>query len=112
MKLNGSKLQKCQTSLVRYAHTAGRFLRNFGRSRPAPRDVDPHAFADEPPAPRLNPLERITEHLRRLGLGQQVRVRFEAASRDFVLEDADGVVHAKDCDQAVVLIERIWLYER
>ena len=73
--------------------------------------VQPRVILTEPSSPRLSPLERITEHLRRRGLGQQVRVRYETAGRDFVLEDADGCVHAKDYDDAVALIERIWLYQ-
>jgi hypothetical protein len=63
------------------------------------------------PAARLSPLERIAEYLRRRGLGQQVQVRYEATGRDYVLEDADGSVHARDYDEAVVLIDRIWLYQ-
>jgi hypothetical protein len=66
---------------------------------------------EAPPGQRLSPLERITEHLQNLGLGQQVHVRYDETNSDFVLEDADGSVHAKDYDKAVVIIERIWLYE-
>ena len=71
----------------------------------------PDAVPKEPAAARLNPLDRITEHLRHLGLGQSVSVHLEVAGTGFVLEDADGLVHAKDYDQAVTIIERIWLYQ-
>ena len=104
MKSNANLWWKCRAALVR------RWDRLTGR--PAVAELTPGGVADEAPTPRLNPLERITEYLRRRGLGQQVRVHFEATSRDFVLEDADGIVHAKDYDQAVVLIERIWLYQQ
>jgi hypothetical protein len=84
-------------------------LQKFGLNSGS--DVQPRVILAEPSPSRLSPLDRITEYLRRRGLGQQVRVRYEAAGRDFVLEDADGSVHAKDYDDAVVLIERIWLYQ-
>jgi hypothetical protein len=71
----------------------------------------PDAVPETPPAQRQSPLELITEHLHDLGLGQQVHVRYDETGRDFVLEDADGSVHAKDYDKAVVIIERIWLYQ-
>ena len=86
-------------------------MRKSIHRRPDGGAVKLNAVPEEPPAPRLNPLDRITEHLRRCGLGHQVHVRFEAADGDFVLEDADGCVHAKDYAAAVVLIERIWLYQ-
>ena len=111
MKATESKWQKCNAALLRYAHTTWQFLRYGQRRGPDDNAVQPDAIAAEPAAPRLNSLERITEYLRRRGLGQQVRVRFEAAGPDFVLEDADGFVHAKDYDEAVMLIERIWLYQ-
>ena len=111
MKTNESKFQKFNVALLRQGYTAWMLLRKCAQRRPRRGDVRPNAVPAEPPAPRLNPLDRITEHLRRLGLGQQVHVRFEAAGGDFVLEDADGFVHAKDYDEAAVLIERIWLYE-
>jgi hypothetical protein len=71
----------------------------------------PYAVLEAPPTPHLSPLERITQHLHVLGLGQQVHVHYDEAGRDYVLEDADGSVHAKDYDKAVVIIERIWLYQ-
>ena len=111
MKSNESKFQKCHAALLRQGHTAWMLLRKCVHRHSRGGDVRPNAVSEEPPATRLNPLDRITEHLRRLGLGQQVRVRFEAAGGDFVLEDGDGFVHAKDYDEAVVLIERIWLYQ-
>ena len=111
MKTNESKLQKFHAALLRRCHAAWMPLHNWLYRQPRSDDVKPNATPTEPPTPRLNPLERITEHLRRLGLGQQVHVRFEAGGGDFVLEDADGFVHAKDYAEAVVLIERIWLYQ-
>jgi hypothetical protein len=111
MKTNESRFQKCHAALLRHGHAAWRLLRNCGR-RPVGADVLSNAVPEEPPVRRLNSLDRITEHLRHHGLGQQVRVRFEDASGDFVLEDDDGYVHAKDFDKAVVMIERIWLYQR
>ena len=110
MKSNESKFQKCHAALLRQGHTAWMLLRNCGR-RPVGGDVISNAVPEEPPVLHLNPLDRIMEHLRRHGLGQQVHVRVEAAGGDFVLEDADGFVHAKDYAEAVVLIERIWLYQ-
>ena len=103
MKSNASKFQKCHAALLR--------LRNCFHRQPASPGVPPTVILEAPPAIPLNPLERITEHLRRLGLGQQVHVRFEAAAGDYILEDADGFLHAKDYDAAVALIERTWLYQ-
>ena len=103
MKSNESKFPKCQAAWL--------LLKNCVHHRPLGGAVRPNGTPVEPPVLRLSPLDRITEHLRRLGLGQQVHVRFETAGGDFVLEDADGFVHAKDYDEAVRLIERIWLYQ-
>ena len=64
----------------------------------------------EPAKPLLSPLARIQEHLRHHGLGQQVQARCETVGDGFVLEDVDGLVHAKDFAAAVTIIERIWLY--
>jgi len=111
MKSNENKFQKCFGTLLRQGHAVWMLLGKCFRCHPRRDDVLPDAVPQEPPAPRLSPLDRITEHLRGLGLGQQVRVRFEPASEDFVLEDADGFVHAKDYDEAVVVIKRIWLYQ-
>ncbi len=86
-------------------------LRKFVHRLLTGSEARPYVVLEPPPAQRLSPLERITEHLQLLGLGQQVHVRFDEANRDFVLEDADGSVHAKDYDKAVVIIERIWLYQ-
>ena len=109
MKSNESMLQKCHAALLRHSHSVWMLLRNC-IPHPHRDDVRPNAAPTAPPLPRLNPLDRITQHLRRLGL-DQVHVRFETAGGDFVLEDADGCIHAKNYDEAAVLIERIWLYE-
>ena len=74
-------------------------------------NVESTAVPEVPAAPCLNTLDRITEHLRGLRLGQQVRVHFKNASGYFVLEDADGLVRAKDYLEAIVAIKRIWLYQ-
>jgi len=110
MKSNESLLQKCHAALLRHSHTVWMLLRKSTHRPQRCDNVRPNAVPAEPPAPRLNPLDRITQHLRRLGL-DQVHVRYEAAGGDFVLEDADGCVHAKNYDEAAALIERIWLYE-
>lgn len=104
MKNNENKFQKY--------HAVWMFLRKCLRCHPCAGNVQPNVVSEEPPAPGLSPLDRITEHLHRLGLGQQVHVRYEATGGDFILEDADGLVHAKDYDEAVTRIERIWLYRR
>ena len=111
MKTKDSRFQKCHAALLRHGHTAWTFLRNFGRRQPISDDVPSSGAPEEPSVRRLNPLDRIREYLRRQGLGQQVHVRFDEAGGDFVLEDADGYVHAKDYDKAVVIIKRIWLYQ-
>jgi hypothetical protein len=111
MKTNESKFQKCHAALLRHGHTAWMFLRNCGRRHPIGDDVLSNEVREEPSVQRLNPLDRIREHLRRHGLGQQVHVRIDEAGGGFVLEDDDGLVHAKDYDKAVVMIERIWLYQ-
>ncbi len=111
MKSNENKFQKCHAALLRTSHTAWMLLRKCAHRKPHHDNVQPNTVPQESPAPCLNPIDHITEHLRRLGLGQQVHVRFEAAGGDFVLEDADGFVHAKDYNEAVVMIERIWLYQ-
>jgi hypothetical protein len=111
MKTNETKFQKCHAALLRHGHTVWRLMRPSVHPQPRGGDARPSVVPAKPPVLRLNPLERITEHLHRCGLGQQVRVRFEAAGGDFVLEDEDGFVHARDFDEAVVLIEQIWLYQ-
>ena len=111
MKSNESKFQKCHAALLRQGHTAWMLLRKCVLHHSRSGEVRPNTVPEESPAPSLNPLDRVTEHLRHHGLGQQVHVRFEADSRGFILEDADGFVHAKDYAEAVVRIERIWLYQ-
>ena len=96
MKNSESKFRQRLNALLRRDHRDGDKL---------------NAVHEDSAAPRLTPLERISKHLRRLGLAQKVQVRFEATAGDFVLEDADGYVHAKDYDDAVAVIERIWLYQ-
>jgi hypothetical protein len=110
MKSYKNRFQKCHAALLRQGHTAWMLLRKCFHRRSRSGEARPNTVPDKQPAPCLNPLDRITEHLRHHGLGQQVHARFEATSRDFVLEDADGFVHAKDYAEAVVRIERIWLY--
>jgi hypothetical protein len=111
MKPNESKFQKYHAALLRHRQTAVMLLRECIHGHPIGDDVPSDAVPEELSELSLSPLERITEHLHDLGLGQQVHVRFDEAGRDFVLEDADGSVHAKDYDKAVVIIERIWLYQ-
>lgn len=110
MKTNQSRFQKCHTAILRHGHAAWMLVRNRVCRRLAGGGVTSNAVTEDAPVLCLNPLDRIKEHLCRLGLGQQVRVRFETASEDFVLEDDDGYVHAKDYAEAVLVIERIWLY--
>lgn len=110
MKTTDSMLQKCHASLRHLAHTVWMRLRRCVHSRPHGGTVQPDAVPREQGATPLNTLDRITEHLRHLELGQKVKVRPEIDG-GFVLEDADGFVHAKDYDQAVAVIERIWLYQ-
>ena len=111
MKTNETKFQKCHAALLRRGHTVWTFLKNCSGRHPLGGDVPSNAAPEEPSVRRLHPVDRIREHLRRHGLGQRVHVRFDEADGDFVLEDADGFVHAKDYDKAVVIIERIWLYQ-
>jgi hypothetical protein len=111
MKSNESKFQKCRAALLRQGYAAWMLLRKCVLRHSRSGEVRPNTVPEEPSAPSLNSLDRITEHLRHHGLGQQVHVRFEANGGGFVLEDADGVVHAKDYGEAVVRIERIWLYQ-
>lgn len=87
------------------------FLTNRDRRPLTGFDVAPDAVPEEPSLKHLSSLERITEHLRDHGLGQRVHARVDEAGGGFVLEDADGSVHAKDYNRAVVMIERIWLYQ-
>lgn len=100
METKKTKLQMCLA-----------VLRRIGKPSPRPEAAKPDVAPAEPAVARLSPLDRITAHLRQLGLGQKVSVRLEAAGTGFVLEDADGLVHAKDYDQAVTIIERTWLYQ-
>ena len=101
MKTNNSKFQKSQAAPPRHTQSLGTLFRKwFGRPQHDD-DVRPSAVPDESPKWRLNPLERIRD---------LVQVRLETAGGDFILEDADGLVHAKDFDEAVMLIERMWLY--
>ena|ERR1700693_5499391 len=111
LKHNESKFQKYHAALLRHGHTAWTLLRECILGRPIGGDVPSDAVPEEPSVLRLSPLDRIREHLHDLGLGQRVHVRYEAAGGDFVLEDADGFIHARDYDDAVKLIERIWLYQ-
>jgi hypothetical protein len=87
------------------------YLKNGNRRPLTGFDVPQDAVPEEPSVQRLTSLDRITEHLRDHGLSQQVQVRFDETGGDFVLEDADGSVHAEDYNRAVVMIERIWLYQ-
>ena len=103
--------QKCHAALLRQGQTIRRFVRKSVHRHTRAGNRRPATVPAEPPVLRLNPLERITEYLRHQGLGQQVHVRSEAAGGGFVLEDADGFVHVRDYAEAVVLIERIWLYQ-
>ena len=111
MKINDRKSEKCRAARPGLGHLLGTLFRKWGGRPPSGSEVRPNAAAEESPKWRLNPLERIRDHLRHVGLGQQVRVRFETAGGDFILEDNDGLVHAKDYDEAVVVIERMWLYQ-
>lgn len=65
----------------------------------------------DPSQPPVSPLVRIQEYLAEHGLSQKVQARCETDG-GFVLEDADGLVHAKNFGAAVAVIERIWLYGR
>jgi len=111
MKTKETKLQKCLAGLLRLGRMIWMILGKSSPRHSRTGAARPDAVPKEPAAARLNPLDRITEHLRHLGLGQSVSVHLEVAGTGFVLEDADGLVHAKDYDQAVTIIERIWLYQ-
>jgi hypothetical protein len=111
MKTDESKFQKCHVALLRHGRRVWVLFKKRVHSHPRGGDVKPNAVPEVPSAPSTNTLDRIAEHLRGLGLGKQVRVRFEDANGYFVLEDADGFVHARDYLEAVVVIERIWLYQ-
>jgi hypothetical protein len=111
MKTDESKFQKYHVALLRHGHRAWMIFKKCVHCHPRGGNVKLNAVPEVPSAPCLNTLDRITEHLRGLGLGKQVRVRFEDVHGYFVLEDADGFVHAKDYLEAVVVIERIWLYQ-
>lgn len=111
MKTKETKLQKCLAGLLRLGRMVWLLLDKSFHRHPRTGAARPDAVLGEPAAARLNPLDRITEHLRHLGLGQRVSVHLGTVGTGFVLEDADGLVHAKDYDQAVAIIERIWLYQ-
>lgn len=109
MKTNDSYWQKCNAALLRCRHGAWRFIAKHVLRRPVDNEVAQDDLSDEQPHSTVNPLDRIKGYLLDHGLSRQVQVRFDDGANDFVLEDDDGVVHAKDYDKAVAVIERTWL---
>lgn|GEM_PF-4718180 len=99
MKSNETKLQKWLATLLR-----------GGRPAPDSPENSRAPVEQEPPLSHLvNPLARISEYLSAHGLSPLVRVRFDEAAGDFVLEDDDGCIHAPHYAAAVRIIDRIWL---
>ena len=109
MKTNDSYWQKCGSALLRYRHTAWRFFAKHILRRPVDDEVIPGDLPDDQPDPDMNPLDQIKGFLLDHGLSRKVHVRFDNGTDYFVLEDEDGVVHAKDYDKAVAVINRTWL---
>jgi len=105
MKINETKFQKCFAAFLRISHTAWMLLKNCIHRNSTNTQVIPTATSTQ----SLSPLERITEYLRLHDLDQQVHVHFDADEDDFILEDDDGYVHAKDYKEAVLKIDRMWL---
>ena len=104
-----SKWQRCSAALLRQVHAVRTFLGKYGRGRLVGGEVMANDHPEEQPDPLLNPLDRIEEYLLHHRLSPRVRVRFANDTGDFVLEDADGFVHARDYDEAVATINRTWL---
>ncbi len=111
MMTQGSKFRKYRAALLRHCHAAWMYLKGGDRPPLIGFDVRQDAVPEEPAVQRLTSLERITKHLHDHGLGRQVQVRIDETGGGFILEDADGIVHAQDYPKAVVMIERIWLYQ-
>ena len=109
MKTKENKLHKCAAALVRQGHAVWKLLGKCVRRRPVGREVIRNDPPMVEPDPYMNPLDRIKEFLLHHALSHQVGVRFDDGAGDFVLEDADGLVHAKDYDKAVAVIQRTWL---
>lgn len=110
MKSKISKFEMCCAALQLLGCVVWMLLRRCFARASRSDDVQREIFPEMSALPRLSPLDCIAEHLGRLGLGQQVRVRLEIAGEGFILEDNDGLVHAKDYNEALLLIDRIWLY--
>jgi hypothetical protein len=112
LKTNDNKSPHPGAGWWRRGYTAWAQWRGGGRARPVADSAQPPADQGELAPPRASALECIQEHLRGHGLGQQVHVRPEPAGEGFVLEDADGLVHARDYPAAVAVIQQIWLSQR
>jgi hypothetical protein len=109
MKSNESKLRRCGAALLRQGHAAWTLLGKYVRRRPVGGEVMGNDLAEEQSDPPMSPLDRIEGYLHLHRLSPRVRVRFANDTGNFVLEDEDGVVHAKDYDEAVATIQRTWL---
>jgi len=95
--------------VIRQARNVWKFLTRLVRRRSDGSEAASNAIPDDQPDQNLNPLDRIKGYLLDHGLSRKVRVRFDNESDNYILEDDDGRVYAKDYDKAVVSIQRTWL---
>lgn len=109
MKTEESKLHKRNGALLRLWHTLWKLLGKYIHRGTNGNEVIPNDLPKKQPDQHLNPLDQIKEYLLDHGLGRRVHVRFDDGAGDFVVEDDDGAVHAKDYDKAVAVIKRTWL---
>ena len=109
MKPNESKLHRCRAALLRQSHAAWKLLGKYLRRRSVGGEVMANDLPKDQSDPPMNPLDRIEEYLRHHRLSPRVRVRFANDTGNLVLEDEDGLLHAKDYDEAVARIKRTWL---
>ena len=109
MKTNESKPHNCIVTLLRHGHKVWKLLGKCLHRRKVGGESEPTEALAEQPVRHSNPLDRIKEYLLAHQLSRRVGVRFDADAASFVLEDDDGFVHARDYDEAVALINRMWL---